>query len=420
MEFLGLQLGAAKVGFSDEFAAARGCCLKIVEGDAVLAAARFNHEKLAWFCRLMLLMPDHLHAILAFPREPGVKRVVQLTEAVAVVADSYWRAQKAVAALKPTYDDAGHGDVTSDSIFAATNLPPTTTTNLAAAAPSTSDPPEKFDALVRADFFQGVAGDREAFSRAMKLCEETLAAYPKHAQAMVWHGSGLLFLSAQASAATDSEKGPEFWQRGMKEMDAAIALEPDNLGVLLPHGATLLAVSRHTPNVEHGKALLKIAVADYEKVLRLEKPDLKNLSPQARCDLLFGLADGWHRLANTNRARLYFQRVIEECEVSPLANKPKSGWRTPTSIDCQTPPPPPPASPATGSEVDLPECSELESPARISSLPYFRRAGTATPYPRRKGRAWLSQPAAPGPSYDPRQVFASALLSRWRHVNSFR
>src|SRR5258708_2945517 len=50
---------------------------------------------------------------------PGVKRVVRLDEAVAVIADSYWRARKALAALKPAYDDAGHGDVSSASIFAA-------------------------------------------------------------------------------------------------------------------------------------------------------------------------------------------------------------------------------------------------------------------------------------------------------------
>jgi len=50
---------------------------------------------------------------------PGVQRVVQLDEAVAVVADSYWRARKALAALRPEYDDAGHGDVSSASIFAA-------------------------------------------------------------------------------------------------------------------------------------------------------------------------------------------------------------------------------------------------------------------------------------------------------------
>jgi len=41
-------------------------------GKAVLAAIAHNHEKLVWHCRLCLLMPDHLHAILAFPRDPGM------------------------------------------------------------------------------------------------------------------------------------------------------------------------------------------------------------------------------------------------------------------------------------------------------------------------------------------------------------
>jgi isoquinoline 1-oxidoreductase beta subunit len=50
---------------------------------------------------------------------PGVQRVLRLDEAVAVVADSYWRARQALAALKPKFDDAGHGDVSSASIFAA-------------------------------------------------------------------------------------------------------------------------------------------------------------------------------------------------------------------------------------------------------------------------------------------------------------
>jgi len=50
---------------------------------------------------------------------PGVVRVVKLNDAVAVVADSYWRARRALAALKPEYDDAGHREVTSASIFAA-------------------------------------------------------------------------------------------------------------------------------------------------------------------------------------------------------------------------------------------------------------------------------------------------------------
>jgi len=50
---------------------------------------------------------------------PGVKKVVKLEDAVAVVADSFWRARRALAALKPEFSDAGHGSVSSASIFAA-------------------------------------------------------------------------------------------------------------------------------------------------------------------------------------------------------------------------------------------------------------------------------------------------------------
>jgi isoquinoline 1-oxidoreductase subunit beta len=48
---------------------------------------------------------------------PGVKKVVQLEDAVAVVADGYWRALKALRALQPAFGDAGHSSVTSDAIF---------------------------------------------------------------------------------------------------------------------------------------------------------------------------------------------------------------------------------------------------------------------------------------------------------------
>lgn len=49
----------------------------------------------------------------------GVKKVVRLNEGVAVVADSFWRARRAIAMLKPVFSDAGHGGVSTASIFAA-------------------------------------------------------------------------------------------------------------------------------------------------------------------------------------------------------------------------------------------------------------------------------------------------------------
>jgi hypothetical protein len=46
-------------------------------GDAVLDAMKFNHERFLWHCRLCLLMPDHLHGIMAFPREPGMATTIK-------------------------------------------------------------------------------------------------------------------------------------------------------------------------------------------------------------------------------------------------------------------------------------------------------------------------------------------------------
>jgi len=62
-----------------------------------------------------------LVAVDAGPAEkmPGVKRVVKLDEAVAVVADSYWRARTALDKLEPNFDDAGQGGVSTKSIFDA-------------------------------------------------------------------------------------------------------------------------------------------------------------------------------------------------------------------------------------------------------------------------------------------------------------
>ena len=46
----------------------------------------------------------------------GVRKVVKLDDAVAVVADHWWEAKKAVEAIELTWDDGGNGEVTSRSI----------------------------------------------------------------------------------------------------------------------------------------------------------------------------------------------------------------------------------------------------------------------------------------------------------------
>ncbi|MBI5684427.1 MAG: transposase [Verrucomicrobia bacterium] len=46
-------------------------------GQKVLSTVAYYHEHLKWHCVLFVLMPDHAHGILSFPREPGVAATIK-------------------------------------------------------------------------------------------------------------------------------------------------------------------------------------------------------------------------------------------------------------------------------------------------------------------------------------------------------
>jgi putative transposase len=46
-------------------------------GHALLDSVRLYHQMGRWHCHLFLLMPDHLHALLAFPHNAGLAAVVK-------------------------------------------------------------------------------------------------------------------------------------------------------------------------------------------------------------------------------------------------------------------------------------------------------------------------------------------------------
>src|SRR5262249_14745990 len=97
--------------------------------------------------------------------------------------------------------------------------------------------PQRFDLTVRTDFFAGFAGDAARLDKAMDACERALTENPRHAEALVWHGSGLLFRAGAAFQRGDSKTGFELWTKGMTEMDTAVEWAPDNVGVRIPRGA---------------------------------------------------------------------------------------------------------------------------------------------------------------------------------------
>ena len=181
-------------------------------------------------------------------------------------------------------------------------------------------PQQRFDYLVRADFFAGVAGDETRLKKAMDVCERALAENPKHPEALVWHGAGRLVESGQAFRKGDMGSGGQLWERGLAEMNEAVALTPDNPGVLIPRAAVLFEATRRMPP-EAARPLLESAVANYEHVLAVQAPYFDTLGDHAKGELLFGLAEGYHRLGLHDEARGYFERLINDAPSSGQVSK---------------------------------------------------------------------------------------------------
>ena len=171
-------------------------------------------------------------------------------------------------------------------------------------AAAQGNPPkaQRFDYLVRADFFAGAAGDEARLARVMEVCEKALAENPAHAEALVWHGAGLLVRAGRAFQRGDMSAGGPLFDRGLKEMNDAAALAPDNPGVLIPRGAVLFEATRNMAPAM-ARPLLQSAVQNYERALEIQAAGFGALGDHAKGELLFGLAEGWSRLGDAARAR---------------------------------------------------------------------------------------------------------------------
>ena len=192
---------------------------------------------------------------------------------------------------------------------AQTNVPPDATNTVVE---------ERFADLVRDDMF---SGDPQRIQHAIKVCEDDLAQHPKHAAALAWHGDGLIYQSSAAFQKGDIEKGTGLWRMGIQEMNDAVALTPDSLHVVIPRGATFLSIAKYSPDPEEQKKLLRTGVGDYEKAFRLQAGYFNTLDTHSRGELLFGLADGYYRLGDTNRMRQYLSQIVTNCAGTAYASR---------------------------------------------------------------------------------------------------
>jgi tetratricopeptide (TPR) repeat protein len=189
--------------------------------------------------------------------------------------------------------------------------------------------PARFDMLVRSDFFAGFGGDEARLTHGMEACERTLADNPRHAEALVWHGAGLAFRGGMAFQKGDAQTGADLWGRGLAEMDRAVALEPDNVGVRVPRGALLLQATRYM-DPGGARPLVAEAVGDYERTLAIQAAYFDTMGDHPKGELLFGLAEGYARLGDMDKARTYFERLVKDAPASGQAPKARDWLATGT------------------------------------------------------------------------------------------
>lgn len=169
---------------------------------------------------------------------------------------------------------------------------------------------ERFDLIVREDIFGGFNGDDEAMKRGLAKCDEILQKNPKHVEAMVWRGAGRVFLAGQAFSKNNPVEGMKLWTSGLKDMDQAVELEPENLAVRIPRAAVLMPASAGAPEFM-AKPLLAKAKADFEKIYKEQKETIDQLGEHPEGELRMGLADVYRRLGETDKSREQLEAITK-------------------------------------------------------------------------------------------------------------
>jgi hypothetical protein len=121
-----------------------------------------------------------------------------------------------------------------------------------------------------------------------------------------------MFLAGQAARQQDFATAGERARRGRAELDRADEIAPDSLSVMLVRAVVLNASAPNVRDQAQARTMQQAAIAGFEKALAIQTPYLDRLSEHSRGELLAGLAEGWSRLGEAERARGYLERIVKE------------------------------------------------------------------------------------------------------------
>jgi hypothetical protein len=125
----------------------------------------------------------------------------------------------------------------------------------------------------------------------------------------------------------------------MADLDRATALQPRNLGVLIPRAAVLLAAARNQRDPERARDLAAHSAADFETALAIRKPAFEQLGFHNRAEYLSGLAESWALAGDKLRAEVYLRRVLAEFSNSRYAERAAAklaNWNDRQPLNCQS------------------------------------------------------------------------------------
>jgi tetratricopeptide (TPR) repeat protein len=171
--------------------------------------------------------------------------------------------------------------------------------------------PERFDAAVREDIFAGFGGDAARLAKGLRTCEDRLAKEPKHAEALVWRGAVRVFQSGKLFGGGKVADGLKLWNAGLADMDEAVKLQPDNIGVRIPRAAVLTGASAGAPPAM-AKPLLEKLRGDMEHSLKLHGDQWAEVGDHPKGEVRMALAYAYRRLGQADKATEQLDKVLEE------------------------------------------------------------------------------------------------------------
>jgi hypothetical protein len=181
---------------------------------------------------------------------------------------------------------------------------------------------KRFDLIVREDIFAGFSGDTEALGRGDEECNKALKANPKNAEAMVWSGAISVFRAGMLFGQNKPLEAFPLWTAGLKRMDDAVKLEPDNVGVRIPRASVLLPSARNAPEAM-AKPLLKSVLEDFEYIYKKQADHLDDLGEHPRGELRMGLADTYRLLGQLDKSKEQLDAIAKELPETEYASEAK-------------------------------------------------------------------------------------------------